>query len=166
MKTTKRILMLLVIASISTIIGCAKDGKDGKDGLPGPAGNANVKSTLITVYTSDWSGGGNGYSVSKYVPIITQDIVDGGAVMCYEKDGSNYIALPVSAWFGSYTRHAFFAYSTNNIEIIYQDDDGLSPNPGMITFKIVAIASSARLANPNVDYSNYEEVKRVFKLEE
>lgn len=166
MKTIKRTVLLTLIASVSLLFSCAKDGKDGLPGPAGPAGNANVKSTLITVYTSDWSGGGNGYSVSKYVPIITQDIVDGGVVMCYESDGSNYIALPTSVWLGSYTRHALFAYSTNNIEIIYQDDDGLSPNPGMITFKVVAIASSARLANPSVDYTNYEEVKATFNLKD
>lgn len=164
MKTTKRILMLLIIASMTTILGCAKDGKDGKDGLPGPAGqdgNANVESS--TFYNRSWvySSSENAYIVSLWTSNITQDVVLNGSVHCYISydSGSSYLTLPLSLQSVS----MLYGYELNSLDIIAY---GYSSTPNPITVKIVTIPSSAKLANPNVDYSNYEEVKRVFKLEE
>src|SRR5690606_27368248 len=84
MKTTKRILMLLVIASISTIIGCAKDGKDGLPGPAGPKGETGASGPNAKYYdfsvsiptTTTWAS----YSLSN------TNYVNGDAVIVYWRD--------------------------------------------------------------------------------
>ena len=68
-----------------------------------------------------------------------------------------WAALPLS-FSGT---EVIYAYSTSNVNIV------ANPQPTTLErFKVVAIASSARLANPNVDYTNYAEVKVTFNLED
>lgn len=82
-----------MISSVLTTFSCTKEGKQGE---PGPAGtngtngtngNANVKSSTHTVYSWEWSTSGS----SKYVDItstlITNDILNSGAVLMYVKSG-------------------------------------------------------------------------------
>jgi len=42
----------------------------------------------------------------------------------------------------------------------------LPNNPGNQTFKIVAIAASGLMKNPNLDYNNYQKVKEAFNLDD
>lgn len=154
MKTIKRTVLLTLIASVSLLFSCAKDGKDGPPGPAGATGNANVKSQTFVVNTWDWSSN----SVLLYDPNITQAIVDNGAVQVYlQGDPGVWIALPLS--FSGL--EIVYDYQVNFIRITAS-----SQPPTQQTFKVVAIASSARLANPNVDYTNYEEVKATFNLKD
>jgi len=154
MKTIKRTVLLTLIASVSLLFSCAKDGKDGLPGPAGPAGNANVQSQTFVVNTWDWSSN----SVLLYDPNITQAIVNKGAVQVYvQGDPGVWVALPLTIS-GSYI---VYDYQLNYVRITTD-----SQPPTQQTFKVVAIASSARLANPNVDYTNYEEVKATFNLKD
>ncbi len=154
MKTIKRTLILALMASVSLLFSCAKDGKDGLPGPAGPAGNANVKSQTFVVNTWDWSSN----SVLLYDPNITQAIVNNGAVQVYvQGDPGVWMALPLTIS-GSYI---VYDYQLNYVRIITD-----SQPTTLERFKVVAIASSARLANPDVDYTNYEEVKATFNLED
>src|SRR5690554_2287884 len=105
MKTTKRILMLLVIASISTIIGCAKDGKDGLPGPQGPAGqngNANVKTYTFYVPLNAFSlsPSNNSYEAPtlSYAPSgMSIGQYDDVSLYVYQTDG--WYALPYIRYF-------------------------------------------------------------------
>tara|TARA_R110000782_G_scaffold237188_1_gene323453 strand:- start:185201 stop:185656 length:456 start_codon:yes stop_codon:yes gene_type:complete len=151
MKTIKRTVLLTLIASVSLLFSCAKDGEDGLPGPAGPAGNANVKSQTFDVYWSSSS------FVDLYATIVTQSIVNSGSVMTYiQESPGTWIALPINTNY-----NIVYSYSVNNVRVY------VSPQPsGYDKFKVVAIASSARLANPNVDYTNYEEVKATFNLKD
>jgi len=152
MKTFRKTFILVAIVGITTIFGCAKDGENGKDGLPGPAGptgNANVKSLTFDVYSWNWSSN----NAWLYSTDITEAIVNSGSVQVYMETSSysgKWAALP----FNSSGVNVIYAYEVNYVNIV------ASPQPtSHERFKIVIIASSARLANPNIDYTNYYEVK-------
>lgn len=172
-------MLLTLIASASLIFSCAKDGEDG---LPGPVGqtgqtgqtgNSNVKSETFTSNTSDWihigtnGQAGDGFSFLQFSSIITSDIANSGAVFVYVlSTGGGWIALPASFTKSAWTENWRYAYSSLQLVISKEDSDFNTLNPGIQTFKVVAISSTARIANPNVDYNDYEQVKAAFNLEE
>jgi len=158
--------LMFIALIIMVFAGCKKE-VEGPAGPRGADGNANVKSQEIMVTTVEWTGGGNGYSVQKLCSIITGDIYNSGAVMAYLKIGDNWRALPYTNWSGgTWTTNVLFEYLEGSIRFRFQDDDGLTPNPGNRTFKVVAIESRLLEANPTLDLTNYDDVKRVLNLNE
>ena len=159
---------MLGLLVVTTFLGaCKKKEVVGPTGPAGADGNANVKSASVSTVASDWTGDGvSGYAITLSTPIITADIVATGAVLCYlEEFGATY-ALPYSYLYNGYTRHMLFEYETGSITVVRRDDDGATTNPGSSSakIKVVAISSSGMIQHPNVDYSNYEEVKEAFDL--
>lgn len=156
MKTLKKTVMLTLIASVFLLFSCAKDGKDGAPGPAGPAGNANVKSQIFDVNSWNWSSNQTNLNAT----IISNTIVNSGSVMVYMETSAYsgvWAALPLS-FSGT---EVIYAYSASNVNIV------ANPQPTSLErFKVVAVASSARIANPNVDYTNYEEVKATFNLKD
>lgn len=157
--------MMLGLMMMTMLFSACK--KEEVVGPVGPAGNANVKSMTVETVSTDWTGNGAaGFSITLDAPIITADIVATGAVLCYlELAGTTY-ALPYSYLYGSFTRHMLFEYSLGSITIDRIDDDGFTSNPGssLAKIKVVTIASSELIQHPNVDLTNYEEVKEAFNL--
>jgi hypothetical protein len=180
----KQFLFLLFIGATLSFSACK-----GKDGLTGPAGtagtngtngtngNANVKSVLIDVAKAEWvvSTADNLIYSTKPCAIITQDIADKGLVMVYAKGnfeifnvGDDWVALPFTyaksssgtpTWTESWWHH----YSQGTITFNGQDNDQLYSNPNL-TFKVVAISSTGRLAP--INFNNYTEVAEYFDLKE
>ena len=139
---------------------CTKEGPAGKDG------NANVVSSSMTAL--NWSYNAPNWTVSFNIASITQDIVDRGAVLAYVKVGNNFSQLPL-------TFYQDPAYSTSvgvltvlgGVLVTWTDSDLTQPiNPGPQVFKFVVISASSRQQHPNIDYTNYEEVKNAFNLED
>lgn len=163
--------MLLVIASVSTIIGCAKDGKDGKDGLPGPAGqdgNANVKNYSLTVSSWQWTYDNlyERHYYRFYNSSNSQSLVYG-----YVMSGSGKQAIPYyncvtsNAWCRQFdlSNTLFSGY----IELQYTNYVNRTNAPTSDNyFYLVIVPPNIRMANPNVDWTNYEEVKKTFNLGE
>ena len=95
MTRLKLLPRLLAIVLITGVISCKTEGPEGPAGRDGLDGNANVKTRIITVTPSGWSGDGYVYQAQKQADIITADIVEKGAVLCYLQDANNtYIPLP------------------------------------------------------------------------
>ena len=158
------LLVLPIIAVMLTSNGCKK-GDTGPQGPPGTNGvdsNTNVVGTnAITLNSGNWTANGKYFYATLYTLAITQAIVDRGAVLVYEQNGSSWTALPYT--FGILSRS--FQFELNTVYIFYQNTDGSqTDNPGNQTYRIVAISSSNSIANPYVDWESYEEVKRVFNL--
>ena len=148
--------------------GCKKGdtGPAGPAGTNGTNGNANVVSSSIT--SSNWVYSSPSWGISFTYPAITQDIIDKGAVLVYLKVGSAYNQLPLTIY-QSATYSSTYEVSTivGGLTIFATDSDLTQPNnPGSKTFKIVVIAASQRMANPNVNYGNYNEVKKAFNLKD
>lgn len=156
-----RTLLLSVIIIIFT--SCQKEGPPGKDGKDG---NANVVSTSFT--SSSWTYSEPSWVISINWLSITPDIINGGAVLVYLKDGNDYKQLPLTFYSTpEYSTTIEVTTRVSGLSLYWTDSDLIQPlNPGLQTFKIVLIAPSALMRNPNVDYLNYEEVKSTFNLED
>ncbi len=59
------------------------------------------------------------------------------------------------------------AFSVGYVALLNSNSNGsAAPNPGAKTFRVVIISASNRLANPNVNWKNYDEVKKVLNLQD
>jgi hypothetical protein len=136
-------------------------GTNGTNGTNGVNGNANVIGTATVALTSsNWflSSNSQYYYSTLTTTVITQAIVDKGAVMVYEQSGTSWRALPYTSGIVS----KFFTFSLNTVNVFYQNTDAsTTANPGNQTYRIVAISSSVAAANPNVNWGNYEEVMKI-----
>lgn len=117
-----------------------------------------------TVAANDWIGDANGYTASITSNILTQEILSSGIVMCYIKEGSDYLAMPITRSFGAYISHWGFSHSVNSITFWNYDDDGATLEPGTQTFKIAVFSQAGLIAHPDVDIMDYESVKKEFNL--
>jgi hypothetical protein len=155
----KIIYLALMVVSLTTLFsGCKKEGPAGKDG------NANVVSSSTTV--SNWVYEGSSWKSIIPYPAITQDIINSGAVLVYMKTGESYNQLPLTFYQNpAYSTTIEVSTVVGGLALYWSDSDLSQPiNPGTRTFKVVVIASSGMIQNPDVDYSNYEEVKSAFNL--
>lgn len=145
--------------------GCK--GKDGEPGAQGPAGtngNANVIGSNSTTVNSWTLNSGILYSATLSWPSITQEIVDKGAVMVYESDGSGgWAALPYTIAMTSST----YSFGLGFVNIYVTNTDGSSPsNPGSINYRVVAMTSRQMQEHPNLDMTNYYAVKNALAIRE
>lgn len=134
-------------------------------------GNANVKSTTMTISSWTWNGSsGIQYDYASFTwTAITYDIVNSGGVFIYLRTGTDtWAPLPRTVFLNNtYTQSQRYIYSVNSFRVIVQDSDLTQPvNPGTWTIKVLAVASSLRRANPNLDWNNYEAVKARFHLKD
>lgn len=160
--------LMLGLLVVTTFLGaCKKKEVEGPAGPAGADGNANVKSLTVSTVAADWTGDGvAGYSITLSAPIITADIVATGAVLCYMEISGTTYALPYSYLYNGFTRHMLFQYAEGTVTVERRDDDGVTSNPGVSNakIKVVAISSTGLIQHPNLDLSNYEEVKEAFDL--
>ncbi|WP_297509146.1 hypothetical protein [Flavobacterium sp.] len=156
----KSIFLLLVF----TFFSCSEDGKDGKDGVDG---NANVIGTnTVTTSSSNWSSNTSGsfWYTTLSLPAITQSIIDKGVVSLFKSDSNGaWIAMPYTIGNQSW----YYEFGVGFINI-YTTNTNLSsmPNPATQKFRVVVISASNRIANPNVNWKNYDEVKYALNLED
>jgi hypothetical protein len=172
MKTLSTIALFCGAVFLSS---CTKEGPAGPAGAQGPQGNANVQSVTFSVSPGDWSPFGTsgqvgfGYAVNRNVSIVTQSIVNTGAVLLYLKAGNDrWVALPVTIAEGTtWNKIWLYSYGVGSVQIEVYDDDQQTSAPNQVTeYKVVAIASSAMITNSGVDVMNYYEVQDYFGLEE
>lgn len=161
----KNKLTLLFSTALLAFTGCKKDVA-GPQGEPGADGNANVTSATISIST--WVLSGVRYSATLSIGAITQDVMSNGAVLFYISDGGNgWIAMPYSFYMSGY-QSMFYADWYLGGATIYNKNSNLSAPayPGTRVFKIVTIGGAARLAHQELDYNNYELVKKTFNLKD
>ena len=162
----KNYLSFAMILILSILSGCKKEGPAGPAGQDG---NANVKSSTITFSNWSWSSSGQYDYVDFTWGAITTDISNSGGVFVYESNGSGgWLPLPRTIFpNNTYTQSQRYVYGAGAFTIIVQDSDLTQPNnPGTWTIKILAVASSLRQANPNLDWNNYYAVKTALHLKD
>lgn len=140
---------------------CKKEGPPGKDG------NANVKSSTLTFSTWTWDTANNFEYADFTWGEITSDIANTGTVLIYVDTPAGWAPLPRTIYPDqTYSESQRYTYTTGAFKIIVQDSDWLPPSPalGTWTIKVVAIEASARMANPDLNWDNYEAVKERFNL--
>lgn len=141
-------------------------GVAGQTGAQGPAGTANViYSSWITatsiVSGSYFSRAGSYFDLT--VPKLTQEILDKGMVLTYWKPaGNNQAIIPLPASTGDVTGSELYPeYKVSRIRIWLFNTGTFSTSN---QFRYVIIPGSVNARKANIDYSNYEEVKKAYNL--
>jgi hypothetical protein len=152
-----------MIAAI-TFNGCKK-GDTGPAGTAGTNGVANISNSVVTVYPADWQNIGTGYwgvgINNSNIVSATNDAVF-GYMQLPTSSVTAFIALPTSNMLAGGDQ-VLYSYSAGKFQLYYQY--ATAPTTS-IQIKMVVIPPAGRLANPNVNYKNYEEVKKVFNLKD
>lgn len=167
MKTLKTLTMSALTILALTFVGCiGEKGDPGDPGEIGPAGpEANAYTFDLTFTSND--------SYLDYDGIT--EWVKGDVVVVYiyndSYNGSKYwVQLPWTISSNTITVWPEFNEDTGHLYINTTFSDGSSGSPWVtnttLTFKAVVIKAGSKAINPNVDYSNYNEVREVFRIEE
>ena len=136
----------------------------------GPKTNANVYSSTVTVYESDWRWDDVSWRVDLEYDAINLAVHNDGAVLVYMDNENTWRQLPMTFYYTDYDNCSSSLEVSSyegGVSIFWTENDLYNGNrPKDHQFKIVAISSTDYAARPDVDYSNYEEVKRVFQIKE
>lgn len=175
-KTFFKTGLVLVIALLA--MSCSKDGADGATGATGATGangtngingNANVLgSTPFSTASTNWTSQNSGTLWTANLTgatSITQSVVDRGIVSVFRK----YTANGITEWSPlpdtNTNINISFNYGLGYITFYTQSTNAVTiANPGAITFRYVVITPSNKMANPNTNWNDYQQVKKALHL--
>lgn len=162
LRTQFKLISIFIIALITS---CEKpeDGELSND-------NKNVKSR--TFNNSTWLYNSPHYYLDLSVPELTTENINSAAVLVYFSVVDGYWrAVPFTEYTSSSNYFMNFTANEGNVRVIwtYNSITSSGDNPNKfygttVKFKVVVVPANAALKK--VDYDNYEEVKKVFQLED
>lgn len=170
----RKLLFLLLVGTIPFLTSC--DKLKGDDGAIGPAGEIGPKgdpgevgdpagALQVTLDTASTDAKGDlvrGFEIGK----DNVASVEKGVVLVYVKTGNAWFAMPGPVFFADGASNYTYAYAIQGINLVVQLFQ-LDEKPKMRKFQAVRVvlvpAFNARL-NAQVDYKNYEEVRKAFNL--
>lgn len=160
-------LSVIVLALMSVFVMASCKGPKGDPG------NANVVSSRLTIYPSQWKWDDPSWRVDIDYNAINADINDRGAVLVYMDVEGSWRQIPLTYY---YYDDAYESYYSSSLEVstylngvtIFWTESDLSQleAPGTHDFKIVVIAASYYASRTDVNYSDYEAVKTAFQLKD
>jgi hypothetical protein len=134
--------MSILLASAS-IISCAKDGETGPQGpagVDGKNGNANVIGKTSTIVSFNYSSTQNTYNAIINCPEITQNILETGMVLVYEKVANNQWM----AWNANVgTTYYIYNFRLGEVTLEYRNTAGITTNEGNKEMRVVIVPSSS-----------------------
>ncbi|MBR0178602.1 MAG: hypothetical protein IJQ11_14385 [Bacteroidales bacterium] len=145
-------------------------------GPKGDPGNANVASSKVTVYSSDWRWVNNcQWMVEIDYPAINNNVYNHGAVLVYMDVDGAWSQVPLTYYYQDKAEDGSTINCAASIEASTLNDGGVrlfwtesdffdGARPDTHNFKIVAIEASVYSHRSDVDYTNYEAVKAAFQL--
>ena len=149
-------------------------------GPKGDPGNANVASSTVTVYSSNWQWVNNcQWMVTIDYPAINNNVYNHGAVLVYMDVDGAWSQVPLTYYYQDVVNNADGTQETINcaasIEASTLNDGGVrlfwtesdffdGARPGTHDFKIVAIEASVYANRTDVDYNDYNAVRTAFQL--
>ena len=168
-------LTVICMALLTMAFMASCRGPQGPEGPAGHDGNANVKSSTVTVRSSDWYWDNTSWRVDLEYKAIDANIDDYGAVLVYMDNNNTWRQLPMTFYYSAVVDGEEYYYSSSlevssyeeGVSIFWTENDfydGYRPDDHV--FKIVVIAASEFNRRSDVDYSNYESVKKAFQIEE
>ena len=178
-------VICMTILAISILASCR--GPQGPAGHDGQDGNANVASSTVTIDSLDWDwsriftdsyGNERGqYLVTIDYPAINNNVYNHGAVLVYMDLDNTWLQVPLTYYYSpDDDENGNPNLYSASIEVATLDDGGIrlfwtqndlwKVRPETHTFKIVAIEATLFSHRSDVDYSNYEAVKKAFQLAE
>ena len=128
-------------------------------------GGSQAKGIVFKILPEDWAADEDSTMLFAEfdVPELTNAIDDHGAVLVYLSfNGGVWEALPEVYDFYSYTA----IHSPGYVSIEARDIDGYTVEPftGPFNAKIILIDAQKLQLHPNVDLTNYEQVKQTFQI--
>ncbi|MEY5049994.1 MAG: hypothetical protein RLZZ175_3353 [Bacteroidota bacterium] len=172
-----RVLNLIYLGAIAlclTLASCKGEkgdvGPAGTNGTNGTDGNSEVTHDLVTVKTTDWvwDNATNNWTYKYSVPNTPNSL---SLVYGYVTTGQGNAALPyIDFNDGSVTSFFNNLYLTNqHILITIGDGSNTFPKPTtniLFTFITLPPAKYIRSDNSELDYTNYESVKKFYNLKQ
>lgn len=148
----------------------------GPQGPAGQDGNANVASSTVTVYSSDWSWVNDcQWMVDIDYPAINNNVFNYGAVLVYMDVNGVWSQVPLTYYYPFNDPEAGWINCEASIEVATLSNGGVrlfwtesdfwdGQVPETHRFKIVAIEASYYSHRSDVNYSDYNAVKTAFQL--
>lgn len=170
----RKLLFLFLVGTIPFLTSC--DKLKGDDGAIGPAGEKGAKGdpgelgdpagaiqfTLDTASTDAKGDLVRGFEVGKE----NVASIEKGVILVYAKSSNAWFAMPGPVFFADGASNYTYAYAIQGINLVIQLFQ-LDEKPIKRKFQAVRVvfvpAMNARL-NAQVDYKNYEEVRKAFNL--
>lgn len=170
----RKLLYLCLLGALPLLTSCDKlkgdigpageAGAKGDKGDPGEPGDPAGAFQFSTDTISTNADGDLGFGLT-----LTQDVVksvENGVVLVYAKSGNFWFPLPGIVFFGEELANFTFAYGIDKLNLnvlLFQ----LADKPKKRSFKnirvVIVPAFNARL-NAELDWKNYEEVRKTFNL--
>ena len=126
-------------------------------------GNTDITSDT---YVVGWTFDDPSYKTQISEPLITQDIIDNGAVMVYMSNGNGgWIALPCTLpQDATYSSTYSFVLYDGGLTVWKTDTDMLTLDPGTTTFKVVILSQHGLIQHPDLDLTDYKAVEKELNL--
>jgi hypothetical protein len=163
MKHLDKISSIIFLFTLSVLIVQCED--------PAVDPATQVKSHTYSVGTWYWSS--PHHYVNLDVPELTASNVQTAGVLVYYSSQPNvWTSVPYTVYGTLHDYHMGFRYAENLVEVTWMYDGasaGDDPNTYYSTTvkcKVVIVPSSARMANSDLDWNNFEEVQKRFDLRE
>lgn len=187
---TMKTLATGIVASVLLLTSCGKDGATGPAGATGPQGlpgtngvngTNGVKIFVqdFTVPTASWLSNTSNWYTDLTVNGLTQLVQDSGTVqvfMNFSTTGTIWTALPYTfnsspVYIMNYntsisgsTGYVALQWVNNTSGGSIGNDPTTVFGVTAVQFKVVTIPPAARRANPNINFHDYSEIKKHFKL--
>ena len=181
-------VICMTILAVTFLASCR-----GPQGPAGHDGNANVASSTVTIYSSNWQwlNQYGQWMVEIDYPAINNNVYNHGAVLVYMDVDGAWSQVPLTYYYQEEVNvndengnpvldengHQVteMINCEASIEVATLNDGGVrlfwtesdfydGARPGTHDFKIVAIEASVYSHRSDVDYSSYEAVKKAFQL--
>lgn len=148
----KRIIFLCAIL-VALFTSCSKN----------KYGNTDI---ISDTYTVSWTFVDPSYKTEISESLITQDIIDNGAVMVYKSNGNGgWIALPYTLPLNAtYSSTYSFVLYDGGLTVWKTDTDMLTLDPGTTTFKVVILSQHGLIQHPGLDLTDYKAVEKELNL--
>ena len=170
-------LSVICMTVVAAFLMASCRGPMGPQGPAGHDGNANVASSTLTVYSSNWQWlqDYGQWVVTIDYPAINNNVFNHGAVLVYMDVDGAWSQVPLTYYYQDVNQAGETINCAASIEVATLNDGGVrlfwtesdfydGARPGTHNFKIVAIEASVYANRTDVDYSNYNAVKTAFQL--
>jgi hypothetical protein len=144
LRLSKLIGLTLLVLSIFCS-ACKKkeiQGPKGDPGTTGGGGNANIStSEIFTIASSQWGANADssGWQHTISSSLITQNIVDKGAVKVFELRGTSWWELPLTNG-DLFTQ---FGFQAGSVTLLFADiHGGLPAKPATTSYRIVVLSAA------------------------
>lgn len=172
----RKLLMITLLGSLPFLYSCDKlkgdvgpAGIQGETGLAGEKGDPGDPAGAIQVTLDTASTNADGDLVRGFeVGAANAAIIEKGAVLVYAKTSNAWFPLPGPVFFADGASNYTFAYAIQGVNLVVQllQLDATSKKRQFQAVRVVLIpAANARL-NAEVDFKDYEAVRKAFNLPE